>query len=47
MNDFELSEIELKMLETIRNSKDPAKALEIAIGVLEECLAAREKEGKL
>ena len=46
MNDFELSAFELKVLERIRNSKDPAKALEIAIGVLEECLAARETEGK-
>lgn len=46
MNDFELSEIELKMLETIRNSKDPAKALVIAINVVLEHLAAHEKEGE-
>lgn len=42
MNDFELSEIELKVIETIRNSKDPAKALEIAIDVLISFLNERE-----
>ena len=42
MNDFELSEIELKVIETIRNSKDPAKALEIAIDVLISFLIERE-----
>lgn len=46
MNNFEVSAFELKVLETIRNSKDPAKALEIAISVVLEYLAAHEKEGE-
>ena len=46
MNQFELSAFELEFLELIKNSKDPAKALEIAIDVLEERLATLEKEGK-
>lgn len=46
MNCFELEGFELKVLERIRNSKDPAKALEIAISVILEYLAAHEKEGE-
>ena len=46
MNGFEVSAFEIKVIEAIRNSKDPAKALEIAINVVLEHLAAYEKEGK-
>ena len=46
MNDLEFDAIALKFLEIIRNSKDPAKALEIAIDVCNKRLAAYEKEGK-
>ena len=42
MNNFEVSAFELKVLESIRNSKDPAKALEIAIDVLISFLNERE-----
>ena len=42
MNDFELSAFELNVLERIRNSKDPAKALEIAIDVLTRFINDRE-----
>ena len=46
MNGFEVSAFEIKVIEAIRNSKDPAKALEIAISVILEYLAAHEKEGE-
>lgn len=42
MNDFELSAFELKVLERIRNNKEPAKALEIAIDVLTRFINDRE-----
>lgn len=44
MDDFELSAFEIEVLETIRNSKDPVKALEIAIDVLISFLNEREGE---
>ena len=38
MNQLELDEFEFKVLETIRNSKDPVKALGIAIDVVSRML---------
>lgn len=42
MSQMELNAFELKVLECIRNSKNPAKALEIAIDLLTRLLNDRE-----